>query len=258
MLATIQNAETMSGDLVSLRVLVVTAVPAQQELWQRGAGLASLPIDCWAADTAAATAMLAKDGADICIIDYGLLDGERTRAIAAARAATPQPLIFMSMPHGSRRTSDVDGVLAKPPDAEAARKLIERCARAKIPTRVLIVDDSSTMRSIVRKILSGSRFSFDVHEAEEGLAALHQLETGNFGLVFLDYNMPGFNGIETLSEIKRIAPQISVVMMTSTASSAVINRAQATGALAFLKKPFYPADIDTVIERHYGLHTAAH
>ena len=57
---------------------------------------------------------------------------------------------------------------------------------------------------------------------------------------------------------KRIAPQISVVMMTSTASSAVINRAQATGALAFLKKPFYPADIDTVIERHYGLHTAAH
>ena len=258
MLAATQKPGTMSGDLVSLRVVVVTDVPAQQELWQRGAGLASLPIDCRAADTAAATAMLARDGADICIIDYGLLDGERSRTIAAARAAKPQPLIFMSMPYGSRRISDVDGVLAKPPDAEGARKLIDRCARAKIPTRVLIVDDSSTMRGIVRKILSASRFVFDVHEAEEGLTALHQLETSNFGMVFLDYNMPGFNGIETLSEIKRIAPKVSVVMMTSTASSAVINRAHATGALAFLKKPFYPADIDTVIERHYGLDTATH
>jgi CheY-like chemotaxis protein len=46
-------------------------------------------------------------------------------------------------------------------------------------------------------------------------------------------------------------------MMTSTASDALIQRAQNAGALAFLKKPFYPADIDTVIERHYGLHVAS-
>jgi len=247
----------MSGDLVSLRVLVVTAVPAQQELWQRGAAMVSLPIDSSAADAAASTALLSRDGADICIIDYGLPDAEKAAVIAAARAARPSPLIFMSMPHGSRRTGAVDGVLAKPPDADGARKLIERCARAKIPTRVLVVDDSSTMRSIVRKILAASRFAFDVHEAAEGLAALNQLGSGNFGLVFLDYNMPGFNGIETLSEIKRIAPKVSVVMMTSAANDAVVNRAQAQGALAFLKKPFYPADIDTVIERHYGLHTAS-
>jgi len=109
----------------------------------------------------------------------------------------------------------------------------------------------------VRKILSASRFAFDVHEASEGISALEQLGTGNFGLVFLDYNMPGFNGIETLSEIKRLAPHVSVVMMTSAASDALIQRAQAAGALAFLKKPFYPADIDTVIERHYGLHVAS-
>ena len=126
--------------------------------------------------------------------------------------------------------------------------------RGKIPTRVLVVDDSSTTRSIVRKILSVSRFALDVHEASEGIAALEKLGTGRYGLVFLDYNMPGFNGIETLSEIKRLAPNVSVVMMTSTVNNAVVNRAQASGALAFLKKPFYPADIDTVLERHFGLH----
>ncbi len=246
----------MSGDLVSLRVLVATAVPAQQELWQRGAAMASLPIDCAAADAAASTALLRRDAMDICIVDQDLPAVEKAAVIAAARAAQPAPLVFMSLPRGSRRIATVDGVLAKPASPESAQKVIELCARAKIPTRVLIVDDSSTMRSIVRKILAASRFAFDVHEAAEGFAALEQLKSGKFGLVFLDYNMPGFNGIETLSEIKRVAPKVSVVMMTSTATEAIIERAQSSGALAFLKKPFYPTDIDAVIERHYGLHVA--
>ena len=71
--------------------------------------------------------------------------------------------------------------------------------------------------------------------------------------MFLDYNMPGFNGFETLSEIKRDTPHVAVVMMTSTLDDGIAERAQAAGALAFLKKPFYPADIDAVLERYYGL-----
>jgi CheY-like chemotaxis protein len=235
---------------------VVTAVPSQQELWQKGAAMASVPIDFSAADTAASTAMLSRSGMDICIVDYALPEAERQAAIAAARASRPAPLVFMAMPHGSHRPSHVDGVLAKPTGPESARRVVELCTRTKIPTRVLIVDDSSTTRSIVRKILAASRFAFDIHEASEGIAALAQLGRGSFGLVFLDYNMPGFDGMETLSEIKRIAPKVSVVMMTSTATDALISRAQAAGALAFLKKPFFPADIDKVIERHYGLHVA--
>ena len=92
-----------------------------------------------------------------------------------------------------------------------------------------------------------------MHEAAEGFAALEQLRSGRFGLVFLDYNMPGFNGLETLSEIKRESPGVAVVMMTSTLDNAIADRAYAAGALAFLKKPFYPADIDRVLENYYGL-----
>ena len=77
----------------------------------------------------------------------------------------------------------------------------------------------------------------------------------SFDLVFLDYNMPGLNGFDTLLEIRRKTPKVAVVMMTSTADSAIANRAHAAGALAFLKKPFYPADIDRVLENYYGLHT---
>jgi len=44
------------------------------------------------------------------------------------------------------------------------------------------------------------------------------------------------------------------VIMTSMANDDVVDRAQESGALAFLKKPFYPSHIDTVLERHFGLH----
>jgi CheY-like chemotaxis protein len=247
----------MSGDLVSLRVLVATAVPAQQEPVAEGCRDGVRSDRLCRRHAAASTAMLSRADTDICIVDHGLPQAEKAAVIAAARAARPAPLVFMAAPHGSHRAAEVDGVLAKPATADAARRLVELSARAKIPTRVLIVDDSSTMRSIVRKILSASRFAFDIHEASEGIAALEHLGSGNFGLVFLDYNRPGFTGVETLSEIKRVAPQVSVLMMTSTASDALIQRARAAGALAFLKKPFYPADIDTVIERHYGLHVAS-
>ena len=81
---------------------------------------------------------------------------------------------------------------------------------------MLVVDDSPTMRSIVRKILAASRFRLDIAEAQEGIEALKQIASGKFDLVFLDYNMPGLNGVETLSEIKRQFPKLGVVIMTST------------------------------------------
>ena len=88
------------------------------------------------------------------------------------------------------------------------------------------------------------------------LPALQLLRGDKFGLVFLDYNMPGFNGLETLSEIKRENAHVAVVMISSTLDTGLADRALEAGALAFLKKPFYPADIDNVLERYFGLRAA--
>jgi CheY-like chemotaxis protein len=244
----------MSGDLVSLRLLVIAAALPDRELWRQAAAMASVPIEFTAHMPASATAALAKNGADICVVDGDLSDAEQTALIATARALQPAPLLFMSAPQGSARRERIDGMLSKPSSVNDARKLVEICVRAKFPSRVLIVDDSGTMRSIVREILSASHFRLDIHEAAEGIAALNQLRGGNFGMVFLDYNMPGLNGFETLAEIKREVPHVAVVMMTSTADNTIADRAHEAGALAFLKKPFYPADIDRVLERYYGLH----
>jgi CheY-like chemotaxis protein len=107
------------------------------------------------------------------------------------------------------------------------------------------------MRSIVCKILAGSRFVLEVSEAEEGQDALTKIANG-CDLVLLDCNMPGIDGFETLAQIRQVAPRVDVVMMTATEDEAMSGRAQASGAVAFLKKPFYPADIDAVITRIYG------
>lgn len=247
----------MGGDLVSLRMTVIAATRQDHDLWRHGAGRAHVPVEFSAVDAAPAIAQLAKGQIDICIIDDGVAAADKTALIAAARAATPAPLIFVSAPAGGSRPDGIDGMLVKPTTNDEAYKVAEICVRAKIPTRVLIVDDSSTMRSIVRKILSASRFTLDMHEAAEGFTALDQLRSGKFGMVFLDYNMPGLNGFETLSEIKRENPKVAVVMMTSTLDNAIADRAHSSGALAFLKKPFYPADIDRVLERYFGLNAAS-
>lgn len=247
----------MNGDLVSLRMLVVAADEASATLWLQAAGMVTVPVECSANNAASAAAAIASGGADICIVDSGLAESDKTAVIAAARTTSRPPLIFMSTPAGSPRPKGVNGTLLRPSNLDAARMAVEICVRAKIPTRVLIVDDSSTMRSIVRKILSQSRFTLDMHEAAEGIAALNELRSGRYGVVFLDYNMPGLNGFETLSEIKRENQNVAVVIMTSTVDNAIADRAHQSGAFAFLKKPFYPADIDNVLERYYGLHTAA-
>ena len=250
----------MTSDLVSLRMLYVAAKEPGQELWKpdhdlwrQGAAMASVPIEFSAHDAPAAAAALAKGGIDICVMDSALPPEDKAAVMKAARQARPAPLTIESASDDNPRAEGTDAAIPKPASAADARKLVDACVRAKIPNRVLIVDDSGTMRSIVRKILTASRFALDVHEVSEGEAAVDQLRTGNFGMVFLDYNMPGLNGFETLAMIKRDHPGMAVVMITSDMDSAVADRALASGAIAFLKKPFYPSDIDAVLARHYGL-----
>jgi CheY-like chemotaxis protein len=248
----------MGGDLVSLRILLISASLRDRDLWLHAAANASVPIELEPLEVAPAATMLARKGADVCVLDADLSESYKAILIKAARAAKPQPLLFVAGPKGAPRVDGTDGIFARPTNKDEARTLVQLCIRAKIPTRVLIVDDSGTMRSIVRKILQASHFAFDIQEAAEGNAALERLRTTKFGIIFLDYNMPGLNGFETLSEIKRLNPEVAVVMMTSTLDNAIADRAHAAGALAFLKKPFYPADIDATLKRYYGLSVRAY
>jgi len=233
-------------------MLMVGAPAPDCALWSQGAMRASIPIEFFTAD--AGGNGLPKGAVDILVVDGALGETTSAAVVQAGRALRPTPLVIMcGAANGSARPPGVDGLLPRPSAVEDARRLADLCVRACLPKRVLVVDDSSTMRSIVRKILTGSRFRLDIEDSADGESALAQVRSGRFGLVFVDYNMPGFNGIETLKEIRRQHEDVAVVLMTSSLEPAVAERARAAGAFAFLKKPFYPADIDAILERYFGL-----
>jgi CheY-like chemotaxis protein len=241
-------------ELLSLQILIVSRDKPLRDWIRQCAGSAPVPVGAVEADGAVAACTLLAAGIDLAFIDAALGPDEYAVVVHAARAARIPPfLVELGDAEGAAPPSECDGLAVKPTRFEDAKRLLESSIRIRVPSRILIVDDSPTMRSIVRKILVGTRFPLDVHEAGEGLAALKLLRGGGFDIVFLDYNLPDFNGFETLSEIKRERRRVSVVMMTSTPTDVLAERARELGASAFLKKPFYPADIDAVLCRFYGL-----
>ena len=245
----------MSDDLVSVRMMIVSKPSPSRELWRQAAGLATVPIEAIEVETAAEAArLLERAGGDILLLDARFPEPDRSAVARAARLARTRPVLVVSAEQDAEASGvDGDGVVSKPSNLAEAQYLIDRILRARLPNRVLIVDDSSTMRSIVRKILLATRFPLDVAEAEEGAVALERLRQDSFDIIFLDFNMPGLNGLDTLAEIKRDHPRLEVVMITSTQDEAVASRARAAGATAFLKKPFFPADIDAVLHAFCGM-----
>jgi CheY-like chemotaxis protein len=237
----------MSGDLFTLRMIVVSDEAQDRDIWRDGAKLASVPIDITTTEMGDTSPIDGNGHLDVVVLDGEVKNWDLL--IQAARAMTPRPLVSVATP-SSAKFEGADAIVRRPKSTEEARKFIEQYVRMRTPKRILIVDDSSTMRSIVRKILSGSRYALEVSEADEGIAALKNIDRG-VDLVLLDYNMPGFNGIETLAEIKRVAPQVNVVIMTSTESIRLAAQAHASGAAGFLQKPFYPTDIDEILDRIY-------
>ena len=88
----------MSGDLLTLRMMVVSAEDAAQQQWRQGAGQASVPIEFRAENSEDAIRPLKKGGFDIVIVDAALAVDEPVELIGAARHAKPAPLVVMLAP----------------------------------------------------------------------------------------------------------------------------------------------------------------
>jgi two-component system chemotaxis response regulator CheY len=114
---------------------------------------------------------------------------------------------------------------------------------------ILIVDDSSTMRKLTRKILDGSRFGFEISEADSAQSALRALASGKFKLVLTDFHMPGTDGIELAGSIRDLSSKIGIFMMSTNETSYLERSAAFVGISGFLKKPFTPGDIDTLMHQ---------
>ncbi len=105
--------------------------------------------------------------------------------------------------------------------------------------KVLVVDDMSTMRRIVKNVLKQIGYT-DLHEAEDGAVALKKLREGGFGLVVSDWNMPVMTGIELLRAIRADSDikNLPVLMVTAEAQKDNIIEAVQAGVNNYVVKPF--------------------
>ena len=111
---------------------------------------------------------------------------------------------------------------------------------------ILIVDDSQTMRKVIRKsvVLSGFPVG-ECFEAGDGREALTLLQTHPVDVILTDFNMPGMNGLEMIRELKKDEKKgrTFVVMITTHSNDWVVQEGMALGIQGFIQKPFHPEAI---------------
>jgi two-component system chemotaxis response regulator CheY len=108
---------------------------------------------------------------------------------------------------------------------------------------ILIVDDSQTMRKVIRKAVALSGFPMgECWEAGDGREALALVESRAVDLILTDFNMPGMDGLEMIRELKKDErkSRIPVVMITTQSNDWLAQEGKSLGIEGFIQKPFRP------------------
>ena len=116
--------------------------------------------------------------------------------------------------------------------------------------RILVVDDSMTMRALYRQILSHiARTSLTF--AADGVQALECVERSEPHLMFLDINMPRMNGLEVLKELRQrgVLARTAVVLVSTEGKDDDLQRGRDAGATEYLRKPFAMNALGPIVER---------
>lgn len=110
-------------------------------------------------------------------------------------------------------------------------------SKSNAPVRILIVDDTTSIRSMLSALLSGQGYNI-VAELEEGNGVMAAVRQYKPDIVCLDYQLPGRDGLDILREINETTPQIDVVFMTASEDADIEGKAADAGAAGFIRKPF--------------------
>jgi CheY-like chemotaxis protein len=247
----------MSDEFVSLRVMMVTEDAAEREQLRRGVSGASIPLNILeveaAHDETAARQHLAEAVHDVVLFDTRMPAAGQRALLEAIRATAGNPL---AIPVGTPErdvAGRCDALIGKPIEQAQVSAVIGNCVAVRLPKSVLIVDDSAAVRSVIQKVLNGSRFRIAAEEADGCAAAVEKMSARAFDVVILDCYMSGKDGFETLAELKNIRQGARILMTAESHDRSLETRARRAGAGDFLYKPFFAKDIDAAFSRLLGL-----
>ncbi len=150
------------------------------------------------------------------------------------------------------RKRDIDAWLdtQRPRGDRAPASMADRPQSRDGRSRVLVVDDESSIRELLQKTLALAEY--DVDTAPDGRAALERLRLGNYDLLIADLKMPGMDGLTLIREAKRLKADMPVIIITgfSTESSAI--EAVNLGVAGYLTKPFRVPQVLAAAARALG------
>lgn len=104
-------------------------------------------------------------------------------------------------------------------------------------SKILIIEDEAAIRRVLTKILSEENDSYQVEEAEDGVSAYEKIKNNDYDLVLCDIKMPKMDGVELLEEVKKIKPEIPMVMISGHGDMETAINAMRLGAFDYISKP---------------------
>ena len=103
--------------------------------------------------------------------------------------------------------------------------------------KILVIEDESAIRRVLVKILSEENDAYQVEEAEDGLAGIDKIKKDDFDLVLCDIKMPKMDGVEVLEAVKKIKPEIPMVMISGHGDLDTAVNTMRMGAFDYISKP---------------------
>ncbi|WP_158728705.1 MULTISPECIES: sigma-54 dependent transcriptional regulator [unclassified Flavobacterium] len=104
-------------------------------------------------------------------------------------------------------------------------------------SKILIIEDEAAIRRVLSKILSEENDSYQVEEAEDGAVGLEKIKTTDYDLVLCDIKMPKMDGVEVLEAVKKIKPEIPMVMISGHGDMETAINTMRLGAFDYISKP---------------------
>ncbi|MBR0550959.1 response regulator [Stakelama marina] len=119
--------------------------------------------------------------------------------------------------------------------------------------RVMVVDDQTSMRAMIRRTLQDLGFR-DVRDKASATEALEAVRADRVHLIISDYNMPEMDGLQFLQEVRKdaVIGKTVFIMLTASAEKEIVQKAAEMGVNNYVVKPFAPAALKEKIERVFG------
>ncbi|TPN84681.1 sigma-54-dependent transcriptional regulator [Aquimarina algicola] len=103
--------------------------------------------------------------------------------------------------------------------------------------KILVIEDESAIRRVLVKILSEENSKYEVFEAEDGLVGIEKIKSDDFDLILCDIKMPKMDGVEVLEAVKKLKPEIPIVMISGHGDLDTAVNTMRLGAFDYISKP---------------------